>query len=203
MRYLKGTVGQGILLKAHTDLALTAWCDVYWSGCPLTRRSLNGWFIQLGGSPLSWKTKKQPTVSLSSAESEYRAMAFTLKEILWLRRLLTALGIKFTAPIPLFYDNQAAIHISTNPVFHERTKHVETCCDFVRDDIVRRTIFTRHVSTKNQLADIFTKALGSREFEAFLGKLDVLNLHAPAWGGGGGGFKITILFFGILNFFFF
>lgn len=85
VHYLKGTPGQGILLRAHTELKLTTWCDADWAACPLTRRSLTGWFIQLGDSPISWKTKKTPTVSLSLAESEYRAMAFTLKEILWLR----------------------------------------------------------------------------------------------------------------------
>lgn len=107
-------------------------------------------------------------------------MAFTLKEILWLRGLLTSLGVKFTTPIPLYCDNKAAIHISTNPVFHERTKHVETDCHFVRDEIVKGTITTRYVSTNKQLAYIFTKTLGSREFEEFLGKLGICNLHAPA-----------------------
>lgn len=179
LHYLKGTVGHGILLRADTDLTVTAWCDADWAGCLVTRRSLTGWFIQLGGSSISWKTKKQKMVSLSSAEAEYRAMTFTLKEILWLCALLKSLGVRFTSPIPLFCDNQTAIHISANPVFHERTKHVETNCHFVRDEIVKGTIATQHGPTKAQLADMFTKALGSREFESFLGKLGICNLHAP------------------------
>lgn len=179
LHYLKGTVGHGILLRADTDLTVTVWCDADWAGCPVTRRSLTGWFIQLGGSSISWKTKTQKMVSLSSAEAEYRAMTFTLKDILWLRALLKSLGVRFTSPIPLFCDNQTAIHISANPVFHERTKHVETNCHFVRDEIVKGTIATQHGPTKAQLADMFTKALGSREFESFLGKLGICNLHAP------------------------
>lgn len=179
LHYLKGTIGHGILLRADTDLTVTAWCDADWAGCPVTRRSLTGWFIQLGGSSISWKTKTQKMVSLSSAEAEYRAMTFTLKDILWLRALLKSLGVRFTSPIPLFCDNQTAIHISANPVFHERTKHVETNCHFVRDEIVKGTIATQHGPTKAQLADMFTKALGSREFESFLGKLGICNLHAP------------------------
>lgn len=178
LRYLKGSPGQGILLQANTELTLKSWCDADWAGCPLTRRSLTGWFIQLRGSPISWKTKKQSTVSLSSAEAEYRAMAFTLKEILRLRGLLKSLGITHKKPIPLYCDNQAAIHISSNPVFHERTKHVETNCHFVRDKIVKGTITTRHVSTRDQFADIFT--LVSREFDEFIGKLGICDLHAPA-----------------------
>lgn len=85
VRYLKGTPGQGIFLRADSDLKLIAWCDADHSGCPLTCRSLTAWFIQLGGSPISWKTKKQDVVSRSSAEDEYRSMADTVSEILWLR----------------------------------------------------------------------------------------------------------------------
>lgn len=105
VRYLKGSLGQGILLRADTELQLTAWCDADWAGCPLTHRPLTGGFIQLGGSLIFWKTKKQPTVSLSSAEAEYRAMLFTLKEILWLRELLKALGVVLKKPVLLYFDN--------------------------------------------------------------------------------------------------
>ncbi|XP_057543951.1 secreted RxLR effector protein 161-like [Amaranthus tricolor] len=75
VRYLKGTRGQGILLSADSDLTLQGWCDSDWVACPLTRRSVTGWLVFLGHSPISWKTKKQPNVSTSSAEAEYRSMA--------------------------------------------------------------------------------------------------------------------------------
>lgn len=99
VRYLKNCPGQGILLRANTPLILNAWCDSDYTACPLTRRSLTGWFIQLGEPPLSWKTHKHDTVSRSSAEAEYPAMADTVSELLWLRQLLPALGIEVTAPI--------------------------------------------------------------------------------------------------------
>lgn len=180
VRYLKQGPGQGILLRAHAPLTLTAWCDADWGACPLTRRSLTGWFIQLGGSPLSWKTMKQDVVSRSSAEAEYRAMADTVTEILWLRNLLPALGVDCTSAITLYSDSLSAIHLAANPVFHARTKQIGMDCHFIRNEIIKRVIQTKHVSTKSQLADIMTKALGRREFESFLVKMGVCNLHTPS-----------------------
>ncbi|XP_019094592.1 PREDICTED: uncharacterized protein LOC109129976 [Camelina sativa] len=171
VRYLKSNPGQGILLQAGTDLRISAWCDSDHGGCPLSRRSLTAWVIQIGGSPVSWKTQKQDVVSRSSAEAEYRAMAETVCEILWLRELLTFLGVDCTSPVPLHCDNESAIHISKNLVFHERTKHIESDCHFIRDEILHGVIDPQHVSTRVQLADILTKALGRKEFDEFLSKL--------------------------------
>ncbi|GJT32189.1 kinase RLK-Pelle-LRR-XI-1 family protein [Tanacetum coccineum] len=110
-RFLKGSPGQGILLKSMCDLQLRGWCDADWAGCPLTRRSLTGWVVYLGDSLISWKTKKQHIMSRSSAQAEYRSI-------------------------------QAALHISQNPVFHERTKHIEVDCHYIRDELVKNEILT-------------------------------------------------------------
>lgn len=177
VRYLKGNPGQGILLRADCDLHLYGWCDSDWASCPLTRRSLTGWFVQLGNSPISWKTKKQHTVSRSSAEAEYRSMASTVCELKWLKGLLQCLGVTLCKPMKLYCDSQSALHIAANPVFHERTKHIEVDCHFVRDEILRCTLVTSYVPSYAQLADIFTKALGKKQIDYFLGKLGIHNLY--------------------------
>ena len=179
VRYLKGTPGHGILLSSASELTLQGWCDSDWAACPLTRRSLSGWLVFLGQSPISWKTKKQHTVSLSSAEAEYRSMTAITCELKWLKGLLLSLGVHHPKAIPLFCDSQSAIHIANNPVFHERTKHIEVDCHFVRDAIQDGLISPSYVPTTAQLADIFTKALGKTQFDLLMSKLGISSLHAP------------------------
>ena len=179
VRYLKGKPGQGVFLQANINLQLSAYCDSDWASCPLTRRSLTGYLVFLNSSPISWKTKKQHTVSRSSVEAEYRSMAAATCELKWIKGLLKSLGICHEGPMQIHCDSQAAMHIAANPVFHERTKHIEVDCHFVRDEVQQGTITTSYVHTTHQLADILTKALGRQQFEFLLGKLGIRNLHAP------------------------
>jgi hypothetical protein len=133
----------------------------------------------LGGSPISWKTKKQPTVSRSSAEAEYRSMANATCELIWLKSFLNSLGVIHDKPMKLFCDSQAVLHIATNSVFHERTKHIELDCHFVRDQFKSGCVVAQYTRSSEQLADIFTKALGKKQFHYLLDKLGISNLHAP------------------------
>ena len=158
---------------------MSGFCDSDWAGCPTTRRSTTGYCTMLGSSPISWKTKKQPTVSRSSAKAEYRAMASLTCELQWLKYLLNDLGIAHLAPITFHCDNQAAIHIANNPVFHERTKHIELDCHFVREKIQSQLIAPRYIPSSMQVADIFTKALGTDPFHCLLTKLGVTSIHDP------------------------
>ncbi|XP_021721511.1 uncharacterized protein LOC110689087 [Chenopodium quinoa] len=109
LRYVAYTLGQGILLQATTQLTLKAYSDSYWGSYPNSRRSVTGYIMLLGNSPISWKSKKQGTVSMSSAEAEYRAMAAASTEVTWLVRLLTELGIVDLKPVKLSCDNQSTI----------------------------------------------------------------------------------------------
>ncbi|KAF5783294.1 putative RNA-directed DNA polymerase [Helianthus annuus] len=143
------------------------------------RRSRTGYLLLLGGAPISWKTKKQNVVSRSSAEAEYRSMASTVSEILWMRWLLKELNIYTIEPTPLFCDNQAARHIANNPVFHERTKHVEMDCYFVRERVESQEVQPLRIDTSMQIADLLTKGLGTQQLTFLLDKLGVRNLHAP------------------------
>ncbi|KAH9754602.1 retrovirus-related pol polyprotein from transposon RE1 [Citrus sinensis] len=131
VRYLKGNPGQGVFLRSYCDLQLYGWCDSDWASYPLSRRSLSGWFVMLGSSHISWKSKKQHTVARSSAEAEYRAMTTVTCELKWLKGLLMSLGVDHSRPMHLYCDSQAVLHLATNPVFHERTKHIKVDCHFV------------------------------------------------------------------------
>ncbi|GKE25606.1 retrovirus-related pol polyprotein from transposon TNT 1-94, partial [Tanacetum coccineum] len=168
--YLRN-LSQGILLKSMCDLKLHAWCDADWAGCSSTRRSLTGWVVYLGDSLISWKTKKQHIVSRSSAEAEYCSMAFTTCELKWLKSVMLSIGIHQVKPMSLYCDSQVALHISQNLMFHERTKHIEVDCHYIRDKLVSGNIIAQYVSTMEQIADYFTKALRKAQFDYLLYKL--------------------------------
>ncbi|KAM1539357.1 hypothetical protein ACFX10_004158 [Malus domestica] len=179
LRYIKTTPGQGLYFSAENNLKLRAYSDSDWGGCRLTRRSTTGYCIFMGNSLISWRSKRQKTVSLSSAEAEYRAMAGTSCELTWLRYLLHDLQLPHYKPVTLFCDNKAALHIAANPVFHERTRHIEMDCHFIRDKIQEGSIVTSHIRSAQQPADVFTKALGEVAFTGILRKLGVLDIHSP------------------------
>lgn len=180
LRYLKSSPGKGIILPKANDLKLTAYCDSDYASCPLTRRSVSGYLMKLGTAPISWKTKKQTTVSRSSSEAEYRAMAHATSEILWLRNLLEHLQVSNAAPTTLYCDNQAALQLATNPVYHERKKHIEVDCHFIREHLQRGAIITDYVSTKQQQAYILTKALGAKTFHELSVKIVIHDPHTTS-----------------------
>ena len=179
LRYLNHTSGQGILLQATPQLTLHAYSDSDWVSCPNTRRSITGYVMLIGQSPIFWKSKKQSTVSRYSSESEYRAMAAASSEITWLVRLLQELGIKDLLPIALKCDNQSAIQLGKNPILHERTKHVELDYHFTRDKVMKGLIELMYTPSQEQLADLFTKALPSPQHNHLLSKLGIHDTHAP------------------------
>lgn len=158
--YLKGTSDWGLFYSTTSDLNITGFCDADWGTCAFSGRSLTGYCIFLGESLISWKTKKQKTVSKSSAESEYRSMSHTTSELVWLDGILEDMLVSIPKPNPLFCDNKAAHHIAQNPVFHERTKHLKLDCHYVREQVQEGFISTIYIKSSLQLADIMTKPLG-------------------------------------------
>ncbi|XP_019196304.1 PREDICTED: uncharacterized protein LOC109190284 [Ipomoea nil] len=161
VKYLKDAPGKGILYANHGYMGVEAFFDADWAGSPSDRKSMTGYCVFVGGNLVSWKNKKQNVVSRSSAESEYRAMAHVASEIVWVHNILKEVGVEVKLLIDLWFDNCALIHIASNPVFHQRTKHIEVDCHFIREKVEQELISLTHVRSGDLLADIFTKGLCS------------------------------------------
>ena len=178
LRYLKSTPGQGIWMKNNNSNKVVGYSDADYAGS-CDRKSTTGFCTFVGGNLVTWKSKKQNVVARSSAEAEYRAMASTASELIWIKQLLSDMKIEYTGAMQMYCDNQAARHIASNPVFHERTKHIEVDCHFVREKVQSGEIETPFVRSKEQLTDIFTKALDKDIHLNILGKLGSINLFEP------------------------
>ncbi|CAH9121509.1 unnamed protein product [Cuscuta epithymum] len=176
VRYLQGTSSHGLWLRAGQSISLiVAYSDADWAGCPDSCRSTTGYAIFLGGNLISWRSKKQPTVSKSSTEAEYRAVAYTVQDTLFIRSLLLDMGIRISSPVQLFCDNVSASYLAVNPIQHDRSKHIKIDYHFVRERVAHGDLVVKYTPTQYQLADIFTKNLSSQRFEFLRSNLHVVS----------------------------
>ena len=178
LRYLKRTPGKGVCMKNNDSNEICGYSDADYAGS-FDRKSTTGFCTFVGGNLVTWKSKKQNVTARSSAEAEYRAMASTASELTWIKQLLTDMGITNHSPMKMFCDNEAARHIASNPVFHERTKHIEVDCHFIREKIQSKEIETPFVKSEDQLADVFTKGLDPKPFEKNINKLGLIDIYNP------------------------
>jgi hypothetical protein len=183
LRYLRGTMDTGITISATPSTTLKAYSDADWAGCPDTRRSTSGFCVFLGDSLVSWSSKRQTTVSRSSAEAEYRAVANAAAECCWLRNLLRELHVLVDKATVIYCDNVSAVYLSENPVHHRRTKHVELDIHFVREKVALGQFKVLHIPTRYQFADIMTKGLPTPLFTEFRDSLCIQSPDAPTAGG--------------------
>ena len=173
LRYVRGTLHMGLLLQPSRSSDLTVYSDAVWAGCPDTRRSTSGYAVFLGDNLVSWSSKRQNTVSHSSAKAKYRAVANGVAEATWLHQLLLELHAPSRRASLVYCDNISAVYMSSNPVQHQRTKHVEIDLHFVRERVALGDVRVLHVPTTSQFADIFTKGLPSLVFSEFRFSLNV------------------------------
>lgn len=179
LRYLKGTSGRDLLYKLSHTLSVTGFSNADWAGCCFDKWSTSGYCTFVGGNLVTWLSKKQTVVARFSAKAEYCAMAHTASEMLWVRSLLSDFGLTAPTPMDMYCDNQATIFIANNPVFHERTKHIEVDCHFIRDLLLRRELATPYIHSDDQLSDILTKPLARALFQRLSSKLGMFDIYAP------------------------
>ena len=177
LRYVRGTTTMGLYLRGSADLTVMAYSDADWAGCPDTRCSTSGFCVYLGDALVSWSSKRQPTVSRSSAEVEYRAVANAAAECIWLRQLLGELHCGVTKATVTYCDNVSAVYMSANPIHHKRTKHIELDIHFVRERVQMGDLRVLHVPIGEQYADVMTKGLSTATFEAFRSSLCVVPMN--------------------------
>ncbi|XP_057723476.1 uncharacterized mitochondrial protein AtMg00810-like [Arachis stenosperma] len=176
LRYIKDTLFYGLYFSAHSSLSLQAYSDIDWTGDPTDRRSTTGYCLFLGDALISWHAKKQMFTARSSTKVEYRALADTTTEVVSICWLLKNLGAPQLSATDIFCDNRSSIQIVHNNVFHERTKHIEIDCHFVRQRILIDAIRLITVGTLDQTADIFTKVHHPTCFRTLLSKLKMVSL---------------------------
>jgi len=183
LRYLKGTPGLGLQFCKHNERSIEVFTDASWAGELTDRRSTSDYCTFVYENLVTWRSRKQPVVARSSAESEYRAISLGICEGIWLKRLLQELQIEHQKSIKLWSDSQSAISIVRNPVHHDRTKHVEIDRHFISDNASRGVVDVAYIPTAQQIADILTKSTSREVLDQFKTKLGLYNIYTKLEGG--------------------
>jgi hypothetical protein len=164
-KYLKGPKEFGLWYPKGKDISLIAYTDADWAGCIDDRGSTSGEKFYLGECLVSWLSKKQSSISLSTIEVEYIAVTTCCTHVLWMKQTLKNIQVEYDEPIPIYCDNTSTINISKNPVMHSKMKHIPIKYHFLREQVAEKKIRVEYVGTEEQVADIFTKSLPRKSFE--------------------------------------
>jgi hypothetical protein len=174
---VNATANYGIFYEVSTELQVHGYTDVDWAGSISDRRSTSGFMFSFGSAAVTWSSKKQPTVALSSIEAKYRGAAMAACEVAWLHKLLGDLGLHVDKQVVIYCDNLSNIQLVRNLMFHARTKHIEVHYHFIREKVLAGEIDLIYVSTEDQVVDIFTKVLGAEKHCRFCSMLGVMELE--------------------------
>ena len=164
LRYIKGTINFGLYYSISEDYRLVGYSDSDWGGDVDDRKSTSGFVFFIGETAFTWMSKKQPIVTLSTCEAEYVAATSCVCHAIWLRNLLKELNLPQEEPTKIFVDNRSAIALAKNPVFHDRSKHIDTRYHYIRECVTKMDVQLEYVKTNDQVADIFTKPLKREDF---------------------------------------
>lgn len=175
LRYLKGTIDMKLTYRKDSEGEMVGYCDADWAGDQDERRSTTGYAFQLQGGAVSWATRKQPTIALSSTEAEFMSMVAAIQEALWLKRFECEIFISAPKSIQLYCDNQGAIQLATNSTYHARTKHIDVKNYFIREKLAEGVIKLNYRSTKEMIADIMTKPVNHAKLTQFIGQFGLNN----------------------------
>ena len=171
LRYLKGTIDLQLRYDGNVKSSVEGYCDADWGGCLECRRSTTGYAFLSADACVSWTSKKQPTVALSSTEAEYMACSAACQEVKWLLNFEALPAIPVTPPMILWCDNQGAVLLSLNGIRHQRTKYIDLRYHFIRDMVKENLVSIKHIGSNDQVADIMTKSLAPEKFKVCRRKL--------------------------------
>ncbi|XP_019156862.1 PREDICTED: uncharacterized protein LOC109153447 [Ipomoea nil] len=172
LRYVNGSLNLGLHISCFDSLDIHAYSDSDWAGNPDDRKSTSGFAVFIGKNLISWVCRKQRIVARSSTEAEYKGLADVSAEVTWLVSLLREIGFPPVSAPKLWCDNLGSTYLCANPIFHARTKHIEIDYHFVRDKVAKKEIQINFISTKDHIADIFTKILSTLRFNSLRHKLN-------------------------------
>jgi histone deacetylase 1/2 len=174
LRYVKGTLDTGLRIRKSNLTGVSIFTDADWAGDIDDRRSTSEFAVFVGPNLISWSAKKQPTVSRSSTEAEYKALGNGVAEAMWVESVLKELGVPRQRTAILWCDNLGATYLTANPVFHARTKHIEIDFHFVRERVASGDLDVRFISMNDQLADVFTKPATRQMLDRFQSNLNLV-----------------------------
>ena len=174
LRYLKGAIDYGLRYAGDCEFGLIGYTDSDWTGSVTDWKSTSGCRFSLGLAVIAWCSRKQTSVVLSTTEAEYIAACSASSEAVWLRKMLSRLFDLEMDATCIYCDNQSCIKLSENPVFHDKSKHIEIKYQYIRDMVEKRVVKLQYIATDEQVADVLTKSLSRVKFGYFRGKLGVV-----------------------------